>query len=121
MNEETQRKTASRSTADTGHGSLPGLPTVDAFCTICSLNYLAKAATLMQSVREHHPSSRRVLLLTDGNPESPFPDCFSEIMDVSELGLPDSQTFKFRYDLLEFNTACKPWLLQRLLERGYDN
>jgi hypothetical protein len=93
-----------------------------AVCTICSRNYLHYAVTLMNSVRRIHPGWRRVLLLVDDPEPLPGPNVvFSEVVSIDDIGLPEPQKFKFRYDILELNTACKPWLISRLLEnRGID-
>ena len=88
-----------------------------AVCTICSSNYLHCAVTLMKSVRGCHPEWPRILLLTDApSPVVQHSDVFSEVVSSDDIGLPEPAKFKFRYDILEFNTACKPWLLSWLLE-----
>ncbi len=92
-----------------------------AACTIISKNYLAFARTLMTSIREVHPEWDRHVLLVDeidGAFEPGLEDF--ELVELVKLALPDLRKFAFRYSLLEFNTAVKPWLLERLFGDGYD-
>ena len=39
---------------------------------------------------------------------------------MAQLALPDGDDFLFQYNVLELNTAVKPWALQHLLERGHE-
>lgn len=88
-----------------------------AVCTICSSNYLHCAVTLMKSVRQAHPEWLRFLLLVDKpQPLLDHLDVFSEVISIDDIGLPEPARFKFRYDILELNTACKPWILSWLLK-----
>lgn len=85
------------------------------FCTIISKNYLSYARVLAQSVRIHHPKSRLFVLLTD-NPENFFdPQAESfECISMGDLGIADLPRFCFQYQVLELNTAVKPYFLNRL-------
>ncbi len=90
-------------------------------CTICSKNYLHFARTLMNSVERTHPDWDRVVLLVD-RVEGAFDPARENfrVIEVSELDIPLVEAFCFRYTILELNTAAKPWLFERLLERdGY--
>lgn len=93
------------------------------FFTIVSRNYLAYALTLMQSVAAQHPQSRRYLCLADERAGDPAlqTDLF-ETVTIDQLGLPDFEAFVFRYDIMELNTAVKPymfeWLRLRHVESG---
>ena len=92
-----------------------------AVCTICSINYLHFARTLMDSVRVVHPDWDRYLLLCDRN--TGVFDASKEsfnVVELSEIPLPHPQAFCFRYTILELNTAVKPWFLTWLFARGYD-
>jgi hypothetical protein len=92
-----------------------------AVCTIAAVNYLAQARTLMASLAEHQPDWERFVLLADrvDGAFEPSREDF-ELIAVDDLPLPDFDRFAFRYSLLEFSTAVKPWLLESLFERGYD-
>lgn len=93
------------------------------FFTIVSRNYLAYALTLMQSVAERYPNARRYLCLADTRAEDPALDTdLFETVTIDQLSLPHFRAFVFRYDIMELNTAVKPymfaWLRQRLPEAG---
>jgi len=85
------------------------------FFTIASRNYLAYAITLMQSIAEHHPDAPRYLILADLDEgdaalvDAPFATVLAEA-----LALPDFDAFAFRYNIMEFNTAIKPYAFAHL-------
>lgn len=89
-----------------------------AVCTIVSKNYLPYARTLMQAIAGVYPGWDRYVLLADETDGyfDPSREPF-KLIGLQELGLPEPQKFLFRYDVLELNTAVKPWLLERLFER----
>jgi glycosyltransferase involved in cell wall biosynthesis len=80
------------------------------FFSIVSANYLAYAITLMQSLRDQHPGSLRYVVLADEDPGSLGfdPELFT-LVPVRTIGLPNPDHFAFRYSILEFNTAIKPF------------
>ncbi|MGH8112141.1 MAG: hypothetical protein ACREPL_09450 [Rhodanobacteraceae bacterium] len=85
------------------------------FFTISSRNYLAYALTLMQSVAAQHPDSKRYLCLADERADDPALDTdLFETVTIKQLGLPDFDAFVFRYDILELNTAVKPYMFEWL-------
>ncbi|HET7676119.1 MAG TPA: hypothetical protein VFL54_11400, partial [Gammaproteobacteria bacterium] len=93
------------------------------FFTIVSRNYLAYALTLMQSVAAQHPESRRYLCLADSREDDPALDtALFETVTIDQLGLPNFEAFVFRYDIMELNTAVKPymfgWLRMRHPQAG---
>ncbi len=85
------------------------------FFTIASRNYLAYAMTLMQSVAEHHPGAPRYLILADRENNDPVLVAapFTTIL-AETLALPDFDAFAFRYNIMEFNTAIKPYAFAHL-------
>lgn len=89
------------------------------FFTIVSRNYLAYALTLMQSVAAQHPESKRYLCLADTRADDPVleTDLF-ETVTIDQLGLPDFEAFVFRYDIMELNTAVKPYMFEWLRMRN---
>lgn len=89
--------------------------------TIVSKNYLHFARTLMQSVKDVHPEWDRHVLLVDEvrGDFDPTAEDF-KVTGVRELSLPEMDKFLFRYTILELNTAVKPWMLEWLLDTGYD-
>jgi len=85
------------------------------FFTIASRNYLAYALTLMQSVAAQHPESKRYLCLVDERADDPALDTdLFETVTIDQLGLPDFDAFVFRYDIMELNTAVKPYMFEWL-------
>ncbi len=88
------------------------------FFTIVSRNYLAYALTLMQSVAAQYPDARRYLCLADACADDPTlaTDLF-ETVTIDQLNLPDFDAFVFRYDIMELNTAVKPYMFEWLRAR----
>ncbi len=87
--------------------------------TIVSRNYFHFARTLMNSLASAHPEWDRYVLLVDehdGTFNSARENC--TIIDVCSLPLPNFKQFLFRYNILELNTAVKPWMCEWLFERG---
>src|ERR1700752_5149751 len=89
--------------------------------TIVSLNYGAFAQTLMQSLQQHHPEWDRHVLFVDRC------DDFSQLggglftaTGIEALPLPRMQEFLFRYDIMELNTAAKPYMFSHLRRQGYE-
>lgn len=89
-----------------------------AICTIVSKNYLAHARTLVESFHRHHPQAPAFVLLAD-HVDGYF-DAAAEdftLIEARGLGIPDFEQMAFRYNVTEFNTAVKPFFLERLFER----
>lgn len=88
--------------------------------TIASKNYLAYARTLLKSVCEYHPEIDLYLLLVDdlGVDFDPGLEAFN-VVEVKDIALPDFKAMTFKYDVVEFNTAVKPFFLGNLIDKGY--
>jgi glycosyltransferase involved in cell wall biosynthesis len=88
------------------------------FFTIVSRNYLAYALTLMQSLAEQYPDNPRYLCLADSSAGDPAleSDLF-EVVEIDQLELPHFESFVFRYDIMELNTAVKPYMFAWLSKR----
>jgi len=83
------------------------------FFTIVAKNYISYARTLCQSIRLHYPESKIYVALCDSpDPALPILDDPFEIIDIDLLGLPRFEFFKFRYDVMEFSTAIKPYVFK---------
>jgi hypothetical protein len=87
--------------------------------TLCSANYLAHAKTLGDSLRERNPNFHFVIGLVDRMPKElsqsycePF-----EVIPVEELGLPQFADMRQKYNIVELNTAVKPFYMAFLFER----
>ncbi len=87
-------------------------------CTIVSNNYLALAQVFAESYKRLHPGAEVYVCIADRPDPAvhygqlPFVSVFA-----AELGIPAFENFAFRYDILEINTAVKPFLLDHLRER----
>ncbi len=93
-----------------------------AFFTICSKNYIHFARVWAKSVAAHHPDVDIVLYLADE--ADGYLDLAAEpfaIVEARELCIPEFRYFCFRYDIVEFNTAIKPYCFSDLIVRGYRN
>ena len=91
-----------------------------AIVTIVSNNYLHFARTLLQSVAQHHPEAQRYCVIVDRDLShaQTLADEFS-LLSLDQLDLPDGDAFLFQDNVLELNTAVKPWALQHLMEKGH--
>ena len=92
-----------------------------AIVTICSGNYFPYARILLSSLQLHHPEADLFLCLAD-RADSDLELGLSEveIIIAENLDIYNFADFAFRYDIMEFNTAVKPFVMQWLIEdRGY--
>jgi glycosyltransferase involved in cell wall biosynthesis len=73
----------------------------------------------MTSVQFHHPEWERYVLLVDEVEDrfNPRTESF-QLVSVSEIGIPDLKPFLFQYNILEANTAAKPWVFDWLFQQG---
>ena len=89
--------------------------------TIISKNYIAYARTLMKSFTEYHEGVKTFVLLADKI--DGYFDLSTENFEVIEadaLGIQDFDSFSFKYNIIEFNTAVKPFFFEYLfLKRGF--
>ncbi len=88
--------------------------------TICARNYIHYSKVLFHSVQKQHPEWDRFLLLADkmeGLDVSQF-DC--NVYSINDLRHPDIFRLLFRYNVLEFCTAVKPRVFDKLFREGYD-
>jgi glycosyltransferase involved in cell wall biosynthesis len=89
--------------------------------TIVSANYIAYAATLMQTVRAVHPEVARFIILADAPQRFEDIDLAAEVVDCASLSIALLDNMKLWYTVIEFNTALKPYAFQHFLDRlGYD-
>jgi hypothetical protein len=82
--------------------------------TICSINYLAQARTLGDSLRQTNPDYQYVIGLVDKLSEARLPDELLPVypmLEVDKIGIPDFAAMCDRYDITELNTAVKPFFI----------
>jgi glycosyltransferase involved in cell wall biosynthesis len=79
------------------------------------------AKVLLSSVQTYHPDASLYLCLADTVLDEPgfYPDGCT-IISAETLGIPDFLCFAFRYDVMEFNTALKPFMIRKLLSFGHE-
>ena len=87
-----------------------------AACTIVCRNYLAHARTLMSSLARHEPSVRRYLLVLDGRSGDLEVDGGITVVAPDRLRIQAFEAMSFKYGVVEFNTAVKPYLLSLLFD-----
>lgn len=85
--------------------------------TIASKNYLAYVRVLLKSVAALHPEYALYLCLADtvDGTFDPRLEPFS-IVQSDSIGIPHFEYMTMRYDIMEFNTAIKPFMFRWLLE-----
>lgn len=111
-----------------GHSALPARRPVDGFhanilshvgekktvlFTVVSQNYMAFARTVLQSVREQHPEFALFICLVDEGEgfEVEEKDDF-KIVRIRDINLPNFMDMRIRYDVMELNTAVKPFFIE---------
>ena len=92
-----------------------------AIFSICSNNYLSQADVFYQSARAAHPEADLYLGLADEPMEDGSALPGVRVVPARQLNIPDFHSVAFGYDIMEFNTAIKPFIFLRLFEQGYDN
>ena len=93
-----------------------------AIFTIIAKNYLAYARVLMRSAAKFHPDWRRFVILVDrvDGYFDPAAEDF-EIVLSSDLPIPRSRWFHFKYSVMELSTAVKPYAFEYLFgAHGFD-
>lgn len=85
--------------------------------TIASKNYLAYVRVLLSSVAKIHPEYELYLCLADkvDGYFRPEREGF-QVIESETLGIPSFNDMVVRYDIMEFNTAVKPYMFTWLLQ-----
>jgi lipopolysaccharide biosynthesis glycosyltransferase len=93
-----------------------------AIFTISSNNYFAFTKTLLQSVRDFHDDVDLYFLLADEVADNKIlsEQNLFHLRTVKEIGISDYKKMAFAYDIVEFNTAVKPFFINYLFEKGYE-
>ncbi|WP_188765963.1 glycosyltransferase [Emticicia aquatilis] len=91
--------------------------------TLCSVNYLAQAHTLGDSLREQNPDFEYIIGLVDkldtkDIDKSKLPDY--QLLEVDKINIPDFAGMCDRYDITELNTAVKPYYFDYFLKNRPD-
>lgn len=86
--------------------------------TIASKNYLPFVRVLLKSFLSFHSGIKTFALLSDkidgyfDPAKEPF-----EIIEADSIGIKDFDSFSFKYNIVEFNTAVKPFFFEYLFSR----
>lgn len=90
--------------------------------TLCSNNYLAHAKTLCESVKKFNPEIETIIGLVDQVDPSIDYSLFAgtEILQYQQLGFPVVDQMALKYNIIEFNTAVKPYYFECLFRRYSD-
>lgn len=90
--------------------------------TICSNNYLPKARMLGESLLQHNPEVRFIIGLVDQLDSSIDYKALEavEILPIDKIGIRDFDGMTLRYDLVDLNTAAKPFYFRFLFQRHSD-
>lgn len=88
-----------------------------AFFTICSNNYLAYARTLFESLRRSGESGEAFCFLADDRGgDNLYEGAPFRVVLASDCGVPSFWDMAFRYDVMELNTALKPFCIRYLFD-----
>lgn len=91
--------------------------------TIVSENYLALALTLAESFFEYHSKSKFWIAICDEASQESI-DAITQVGAIpilyEDLFLPQADVLKYRYTILELNTAIKPFVLEHCLNLNPD-
>lgn len=95
---------------------------MDAIFTIVTKNYLPFARTLGDSIRSVDPNLAFYVLLADET--EGLVDLKKEkypVIEAKEIGIPSFRDMAFKYDLVEFCTAIKPFVFEYFFDKhSYD-
>lgn len=85
--------------------------------TICSNNYLPQATLLGISLKKHNPDYTFTIGLVDRkDPILNYKDIPFEIVGVEQIGIVHFNEMFYRYNIIELNTAVKPFYFRYFLD-----
>ena len=85
--------------------------------TICAKNYLAQALTLKHSVEITNPNVNFFIFLSDDVEGEELP----EVILLDDNWIPQWRKMAFKYNVIEFSTSIKPFCIDYLFNKGYEN
>ena len=84
--------------------------------TIVSKNYISLARVLCDSFLNEHPGATFFVVLVDDLEDEFEPDNEKfTLLNIDSIGLPSPDVFIYQYNVLELNTAAKPFALKHIL------
>jgi hypothetical protein len=84
--------------------------------TVCNVAYLNKVMVLADSLFKTNQIKLDIFIF-DSKRELNIPE-ICNIHWIEDLDIPDFKSLAFKYTIIEFSTALKPWLALNLLERN---
>ncbi len=79
---------------------------------------MAQALSLAESLKKNQPNSSLTIGLVDKKSSEIDYDNFScQVIEASEIGVPDFDSLWKKYDIIEFNTAVKPFFFKYLIQK----
>lgn len=85
--------------------------------TICAKNYLAQALSLKESLLRNNKDVDFMIFLADLADAPKIP----EVVTLESGWLKNWKQMAFKYDVVEFSTSIKPFAIDYLLDKGYEN
>jgi hypothetical protein len=89
--------------------------------TLCSINYLAQAKTLYESIKKTNPAWKFIIGLVDKNDKNvdlSFLEC--EIVEVDKLNIAGFDAMIKKYSIIELLTSVKPFYIEWLFNNHTD-
>ncbi len=78
------------------------------------------ARVLLDSAKCFHPDATLYICLADRLlPDVAFYPDDCTVVPIEDLNIPDFSSFAFRYEIMEINTAVKPFMFKHLLRKGH--
>lgn len=85
--------------------------------TVCSVNYLSKAIALGLSVLEYNSKCDFTIVIVDSKRDIKINDPRINYIWIEDLEYPNFLKSAFKYNIIELNTAIKPWVTLDLLKK----
>ncbi len=89
--------------------------------TLCSINYLAQAKTLFESIKQTNADWKFIIGLVDKNDKNTdlsFLEC--EVIEVEQLAIPGFDKMVKQYTIVELLTSAKPFYFEWLFNKYAD-
>lgn len=87
-----------------------------AYFTACSLNYIDKAVASLNSVHLYDEAAEKFILIVDKKRKITCNAPHINIVWAEDINYPDFYKAAFKYDIIELNTALKPFFTINLLK-----
>lgn len=88
--------------------------------TVFAGNYVSLARVLADSFRRHHPDVPFFGVLADRSNGAPGDEPF-RLLDLADLNILDLRSLAFRYSRFQMSVVAKGYLLEHLLDAGYES